>query len=298
MSKMNKGYINFFFSLLSVFIYVNDKTLATEPSPDNATLDKFVSALPNDESDKGHEQNNPLLCTDPEETEKATKLMNIAVSLLQYHGTNTDNYDLITDLDFDTNLYFKKHETADIEKLNFKIRNPDKYNDIVNKLWNPHGDKYYDENFINGKIVRVYNPNLIMIQQHYRNPTQSSPKHAYALATKVEISKDTTIMVCGSTNINGHNNSSQKTYINTISEIANSLKIDIDSEEGIKKEELEKKFVNLSGFIIKKDDELIDITYVSSMHVNAPFVPMFINRLIKASKLIVLMHLKNVFYNV
>lgn len=82
--------------------------------------------MPNNHPDKGHEQNNPLLCTDPEETEKATKLMNIAVSLLQYHGTNTDNYDLITDLDFDTNLYFKKHENADIEKLNFKIRNPDK----------------------------------------------------------------------------------------------------------------------------------------------------------------------------
>lgn len=72
-------------------------------------------------------------------------------------------------------------------------------------------------------------------------------------------------MVCGSTNITDHNNSNPKTYINTISEIADSLKIDINSEEGIKKEELEKKFVNLSGFIIKKDNELIDITYVTSV---------------------------------
>ncbi|SBW38213.1 hypothetical protein PBNK65E_000504900 [Plasmodium berghei] len=114
------------------------------------------------------------------------------------------------------------------------------YNDIVNKLWNPHGDQCYDENFINGIITHVYNPNLIIIQQRYRNPTQSSPKYPYALATKVEISKDTTIMVCGSTNINDHNNANQKTYINTISEFSNSLKIDIDSEEDIKKEKLEK----------------------------------------------------------
>lgn len=82
--------------------------------------------MANDESDKGHEQNTPLLCTDPEEIEQATKRMNIPESLLQHHGTNTDNYDLITDIDFDTNIYFKKHENAYIEKLNFKIRTPDK----------------------------------------------------------------------------------------------------------------------------------------------------------------------------
>lgn len=48
---------------------------------------------------------------------------------------------------------------------------------------------FYVSNFIIflGIITHVYNPNLIIIQQRYRNPTQSSPKYPYPLATKVEV---------------------------------------------------------------------------------------------------------------
>lgn len=42
MSKMNKGYIKIWVSLLTVFIYMSRKTLAAELSLEKVTLGKFV----------------------------------------------------------------------------------------------------------------------------------------------------------------------------------------------------------------------------------------------------------------
>ncbi|SCL95648.1 hypothetical protein PCHDK_000546400, partial [Plasmodium chabaudi adami] len=51
------------------------------------------------------------------------------------------------------------------------------------------------------KIVRVYSPNLVMIQQRYEDPMYGHPKYFYALAKKTQISKDKTIIAMTSANI-------------------------------------------------------------------------------------------------
>ncbi|SCM01094.1 hypothetical protein PCHDS_000048700, partial [Plasmodium chabaudi adami] len=111
---------------------------------------------------------------------------------------------------------------------------------------------------------RVYNPNLVIIQQRYKKKIGSPQKYFYALATKVQISEDTTIIAYTSANINDHNPSGKK-YENTIVKKANSFKTDINSEEDIRQGKLQKAFVNLAGYLIQKRGDRADVTYIESI---------------------------------
>lgn len=68
-----------------------------------------------------------------------------------------------------------------------------------------------------------------------------------------------------SANINDHNKADQKNYKNDILERANSFTAEVDSEEDIRKGKLKKMFVNLSGCLIIKKHNHIDITHISSV---------------------------------
>ncbi|SCL91586.1 hypothetical protein PCHAJ_000531900, partial [Plasmodium chabaudi chabaudi] len=78
-------------------------------------------------------------------------------------------------------------------------------------------------------------------------------------------SEDTTIIVMASGNINDHNPSS-KEYKNTIVESANLFKIDIDSEDDIRKGKLKKVVVNLAGYYIQRSKYRVDITNIESIN--------------------------------
>ncbi|CDU16186.1 fam-a protein, partial [Plasmodium yoelii] len=86
----------------------------------------------------------------------------------------------------------------------------------------------------------------------------------YALATKVEISENKTIVVMTSANINDHNPSNKK-YKNEIVKSANLFETDIDSEDDIKQGKLKKTFANLIGYLIEKRDRYIHVIYVDSI---------------------------------
>ncbi|EAA18007.1 hypothetical protein [Plasmodium yoelii yoelii] len=135
-------------------------------------------------------------------------------------------------------FYNKKHQSyINIEKIHFKVDDPDDYNEVINMLWDPDYAIFFNTDFV--KTTRVYNPNLVMIQQRYKKKFGRRQRYFYALATKVEISENKTIVVMTSANINDHNPSNKK-YKNEIVKSANLFKTDIDSEEDIRKGKLKK----------------------------------------------------------
>ncbi|CAD2097421.1 fam-a protein [Plasmodium vinckei petteri] len=163
-------------------------------------------------------------------------------------------------------LYKKKLENkTDVEKIEYSVYDSNQYNEIINKIWDPdHANPFNPFNPGDVKIVRVYNPNLVMIQHRYKKKSGSSHKYFYAFATKVQISENTTVIAYTSANINDHNPSAKK-YENTIVQKANSFKTDINSEEDIRKGKLKKAFVNLAGYYIKNHGMNVDVTYIESI---------------------------------
>ncbi|CAD2112492.1 fam-a protein [Plasmodium vinckei] len=267
---MNKFYIQIALFLLSVSVYLNNKALATEPAPGKATEIKSKDCYAT--SEEIFEKSKHLLCTNPEEIKNAKKLMNEAISHLKYHATSKDGYKYVGgNSRRSTFLYKKKHkDNTNVEKVTYTKNDPNKYNKVVGKLWDPDIICLLDNRSVKRKVARVYNPNLVIIQQRFKKWPWGRWKYFYALATKVEISENKTIIAMTSANINDHH-PSDKEYKNTIIENANLFKTDIDSEEDIRKGTLKKVFVNIAGYIIEKKDKHVGITYVHSIDGHALF---------------------------
>ncbi|CAD2097931.1 fam-a protein [Plasmodium vinckei petteri] len=260
---MSNFYIQIVFFLLSVSVYLNNKTLATEPASEENT--KIKLKYPYSTPKEIYEENKHLLCTNSTETINAEKLMNEAATHLEHHVTNNEGYEVCKW----NPLYFrifsrKKHEDTIVQRINFKYYNINKYNEIINRLWDPALANDFNNGDVKRKIVRVYNPNLVMIQQRYKSGYESREKYFYALAAKVEISKDKTIIVMASANINdGY--PSRDEYKNKIIENANLFKTEINSEDDIRIGKLKKTFVNITGYLLEKTSTYVDITYLESI---------------------------------
>ncbi|EAA16158.1 hypothetical protein [Plasmodium yoelii yoelii] len=137
-----------------------------------------------------------------------------------------------------------------------------------------------------GKIVRVYNPNLVMIQQRSKSHRLGRQKYFYALAANFKISENKTIIVMASANINDHNRKNVKLFRNTIIENPNSFKADIDSEDDIRNGRLQKMFVNLNGYIVEKKNGRVYITYINSVNVMFDFNIIYSNEINKMVRII------------
>ncbi|CAD2090642.1 fam-a protein [Plasmodium vinckei brucechwatti] len=261
---MNKFYIKFFFFLLSISIYVNNKTLATDPTPGKATKTKSKKSYST--SEEIYDQSKHLLCTDHEEIKNAKELMSEAVKSFAYHATSEGDYKCVgKNLRHSAFLYKKKHKNStDVEKVRYINNDSNKYNEIVGKIWDPDILNPFDYKSVKRKIARVYNPNLVMIQQRYKDSIFARWKYFYALAAKFDISEDKTIIAMTSANINDHN-PSENEYKNPIVENANLFKTEVDSEDDIKNGKLKKVFVNIAGYLIQKRYGHVNITYVESI---------------------------------
>ncbi|VTZ69948.1 fam-a protein [Plasmodium chabaudi chabaudi] len=259
---MNKIYIQIVFFLLSVSVYLNNKTLATEPASGKTTKTKSKNSYAT--SEEIYEKNKELLCTNPEETINAINLMNEAAVHLIHHAKSS--YKRVGENPiYKAFLYKKKHDNnTDIVKIKYRKNDPNKYNKVVGKLWDPDIKNLVDPRSTKRKIARVYNPNLVIIQQRYKDAVLGRWKYFYALAKKTQISEDKTIIVMTSANIIDHH-PSKKEYKNTIIENANLFTTEIDSEEDIRNGKLKKKFLNIGGYIIEKKDKCVLITYVGSI---------------------------------
>ncbi|ETB56672.1 hypothetical protein YYC_05492 [Plasmodium yoelii 17X] len=304
---MNKGYIQVVFLFLSLFLYVNNKVLATEPKEAivaihqyakrsnarrNAVLMKTIS--PSIFASEIYEQNKDLLCTNHDEARKAAEFMEKVVAQFLCYTNNKDDYVLSRKYDNDAFLYLMRHENhTNIEKLNIKFHNPNKYDEIINTLWNPNGNKSFGYTYINEKVARVYNPNLIMVQHRLRSDTVSLQGYFYALAIKLELSHGVTVIVYASANINDHNRLNQKPHRNPVLEDTESFTAEIDSESDIRNGQITKFFVNISGYLIKKKDNYVDLTYLNSMDCLDYNAPTFIIDIIEVAKHFFLMRLRD-----
>ncbi|CAD2114502.1 fam-a protein [Plasmodium vinckei] len=285
---MNKFYIQIVLFLLSISVCLNSTTLAADPSPNKApnkapnedsdevpnAFTKLISENPYPTAEEIFEQQIDLLCKEPEETINASKLMDEAVVHLAYHAANKDGSEPSKSNTGSSSLSHKKKDenTQKILKANRKIYHLGMYNNIVNMIWNPHPVKFYiNESAIcergktTRKIIRVYDPNLIMIQQRYKKGSKGGQKYFYALVKRAHLSEDKTIIVMTSVNMKDQDSSNEK-HKNTIIENANLFKTSIESEEDIKQGKLKKVVVNIAGYLIEKIKKDIHITYIESIN--------------------------------
>ncbi|SCL83111.1 fam-a protein [Plasmodium chabaudi chabaudi] len=220
--------------------------------------------------DKIYKKNKHLLCKNPSETQKATTSMDEAVNLLKYYATTNNGFKYYSTTTSGVNIYYRNNGNgSSIERCQFQISNPDKYDDIINTLWDPNGPRKFDPSFINGKVARSYDRNLLMVLRFYKNDMLFSERYFYALAKKVHISEDTTIIVMSSGNVNDHNPSGPKIYANKVVGSMNTFKTSVDFDDDVMSGNYKRSFVNLSGFLIKKTDDHVDVTFVNSMEFNA-----------------------------
>ncbi|SCL97671.1 fam-a protein [Plasmodium chabaudi adami] len=261
---MNKFYIQIVFFLLSVLVYLNNKTLATEPDSGEDTKPEYEDCWATPE--EIYEQNEHLLCTNLEETINAAKLMNEAATHLEHHIKDKSSYKLCKSNRRNDTTYMKKklEENTIVQRINFQYFHSNKYNEIIDMLWDPALANNFNNGSVKRKIERVYNPNLIMIQQRYKSWFGGREKYFYALVAKVDISKDKAIIVMSSANIIDHH-PSKKEYKNKIIENANLFTTEIDSEDDIRKGKLEKTFVNIAGYLIEKKGLCVNITHLESI---------------------------------
>ncbi|SCL92221.1 fam-a protein [Plasmodium chabaudi adami] len=261
---MNKFYIQIFFFLLSVSVYLNNKTLATEPVPEEnaSTISKNNYAT----SEEIYEKNKGLLCTNPEETINANNLMKEAAIHLIHHARSKDGYRFVANDPINKLYLYKKNhsEHTQVKKYIYEVSGSNKYNETIDEFWDPDCINFLDNKSAKRKIVRVYDPNLVIIQQRYKGSILWRHKYFYALVKKTQISEDKTVIVMSSANIIDHH-PSKKEYKNTIVESANLFTTEIDSEEDIRKGKLKKVFVNIAGYIIEKRANCVDITYIKSI---------------------------------
>ncbi|CAD2097963.1 fam-a protein [Plasmodium vinckei petteri] len=260
---MSNFYILIVLFLLSIFVYVNNKTLATESAPEENT--KIKLKYPYSTPKEIYEENKHLLCTNSKEIANATKLMNEAATHLEHHVTNNEGYEVCNWSPRHFRIFSReKHDDTIVQRINFKYYNINKYNEIINRLWDPALANDFNNGDVKRKIVRVYNPNLVMIQQRYKSWYESCEKYFYALAARVDISEEKTIIVMASANINDGYPSHDK-YKNKIIENANLFKTEINSEDDIRSGKLKKTFVNITGYLLEKIYAHVNITYLESI---------------------------------
>ncbi|CAD2095033.1 fam-a protein [Plasmodium vinckei] len=264
---MNIFYIQIVFFLLSVSIYLNNKTIATELAPGKATISNLQNRYSTPE--EIYEENKHLLCTDLNETINAGKLMNETALHLIYHATHVNDYKPFkTKHDNIMASYKKKHGRTDIVKVYYSVNDPNKYDEIINEIWDINIPNTFNTGTV--KIVRVYNPNLVMVQQRYKKDSKGHQKYFYALAKKVEISDDATVIAMASANINDYNPYSKENK-NAIIENAKLFETNVDSENDIRNGKLKKVFVNITGYLIQKSRKCVDLAYVESIDGHSSF---------------------------
>ncbi|SCM21940.1 fam-a protein, partial [Plasmodium chabaudi adami] len=274
------------------------KVLLSESAPPKTQTTREKPTMPSSILKENSEKEDIQTCTNNEETKNAAELMNDAVTVLQKLVENLDESDIINK-QYDIDLYCKNlGEDAEIAIFNFKISNPKHYDEIIKMIWNPNGTKRFNEYLINEKLVRLYKGNLVMMQQRHNSIVGPFNKYSYFVASKSEPSSDTTIIAFSSGNINDYNRFARKVITNPILESANKFKANVNSEEDIRDGKLKKIYINLSGYLIKKQESHIDMTFVYSINTtnyDISYAPSFVIKMERSEKLLMLSSLKEFF---
>ncbi|CAD2088701.1 fam-a protein [Plasmodium vinckei brucechwatti] len=257
---MNKFYIQIALFLLSIFAYANNEAFAAETAPGQATKPKSRFATP----EEVYEQNKHLLCTNPNEINNAEKLMNKAVTQLEYYATSTDGYEPYIQNHGDGISYYVKKidDQTNILKVHLNIYAANQYNAIINRLWDPDSPNIFNNGDV--EISRVYNPNLVHVKQCFEKKLGRHQKYFRALVGKFEISEGKTIIAMTSSNTTNkkHSNISHK---NPILKDTYSFGTPTDPKYYDNSCEYAKVYVNLAGYLIEKKGDDLEITYIESI---------------------------------
>ncbi|CDU16609.1 fam-a protein [Plasmodium yoelii] len=253
----------------------------------------FANPDNNNNNNNNNKQPIPFVCTKRSEIKKAENVMEEAIERLKEHAIHSNDYNLHYCYANEIDIYRKRHKYVIVDKIDIEINNTDKYEEIIDTLSN-FNNNLYSFVTVKGKVVREYNPNLVMIQQHFTDMSDPSFKgYLYALAVKRKVSEDTTIIALTSPNVNDHNYVDKNLFKNAIVESANSFVTDVDPEDYIRKRDLSKMFVHLSGYIIQKKSKSIQITSINAIEVDYRNAPKLIEESFRGDKLTILINLKN-----
>ncbi|VEV54398.1 fam-a protein [Plasmodium vinckei vinckei] len=265
---MNKFYIQTALFILSIFAYANNGALAAEPAPGEDIKDQPLS--PYATSEEIYEKNKHLLCKFPEKAIKVGNIMNDAVKYLEYYATTKDGYEPYLQNPTDSISYYIKKfdDETNIIKAHLNIYDSSQYNAIINRIWNPNAPNIYNKGA--AKILQVYNPNLMFIRQICEKDSKGYQKYFYAFVSKTEISKDKTIIIMTSANVNDRNHANIE-YNNPILDFAGLYKIFLQPKNDITDKNYVRIYVNLAGYIIEKKGDNLEITYIESIQGHSSF---------------------------
>ncbi|SCL91094.1 erythrocyte membrane associated protein 1, putative [Plasmodium chabaudi chabaudi] len=316
---MIKIYINIIFFGVNLLAYVSDKYFAKELAASNdaihedvlanTALQEFVSSndsLQNhtmctdaalkqsssnitpqkNTSNENCEKGNSQMCSDPEETNNVTEIMDEAVYRLRQYANFNHGYNDYYIGDEELSLCFTEHEGTEIERFYLAIPNPDKYNEIVKMFYTFKGISYLGNLDVKARIVRKYYSNLVMMYNDYKGRTIPFHGYSYVLSADVQESEDITMFVQTSVDINGHKDANKTKYKNTIVESANSFNTDVYTSEYTQMQKIKKLFINLSGLIIKKKSDYVGITYVNSIYDDKSLPKSFRDRDLRAKNML------------
>ncbi|VEV58357.1 fam-a protein [Plasmodium vinckei vinckei] len=250
---MNKGYIKITLALLSVVGCIQNIAFASETAATTNSLNKEYKQQ---------------LYIDPKEAKQAANVMAEALSVAKKLAIHTNDYKLYSKKYEGASLYFKRVNNTDIAKLEVTIPDPNYYDSIISMLMDPRAPKNFYNAHVEGAISRIYDPNLVIIKQYYRNNSGPCQRYCHLLAKKTELSKDETAIVFVSPDVNDHDSKNNKNYVNPIIRRVNSFKPDINSRGSIRNRNALKMYVNLAAFFIKKEADCVKVTFVGSIDLN------------------------------
>ncbi|SCL93582.1 fam-a protein [Plasmodium chabaudi adami] len=244
---MNKGYIKVVLALLSVAGYMQNVVFA---------IDSISNTNSSNENGK---QQSPI---NPEEAKQAADVAADALNVARKNIENINDYKPYPVDNEEEVTYFKEVNKVYVGIINVTIPNPDSYAGVINMLWDVNGERSFDNAFIKGNASKVYNENLIIRQQRYKNYLWG--KHYNVVANKIEVSKDETAIVLASSDMKDHVKGDYRPYINPLVKSANSFKPEIDSEDVVINGVSIRMYAHLVAFFIKKEADCVKITHIAS----------------------------------
>ncbi|SBS88447.1 fam-a protein [Plasmodium malariae] len=206
-----------------------------------------------------------LVCKNKEEIKKVNEIITEADKLLYKFAVEDNDYNKYSSIDKESHLYFKKVKNTDVGKLSLIFHDSSKLEKLIRVIWDENGTKKFDPHFIEGKILRVYDKDLILIQQSYKGTLGNEGRYFYTLAHKKKINSESYIITCVSLNVNDNNKKGKSSFVNPFISSVNSFSIDIECDQEIMNSSLKKMFINLSGYYIKKENTSMKLTYISSV---------------------------------
>ncbi|SOV83657.1 fam-a protein [Plasmodium sp. gorilla clade G3] len=228
-----------------------------------------------------------LVCKDEEERMKVNEIIEEASNVLYNFSIKQDDYYKYSTIDEDSHLYFKKVNNTDVGKIDLLFQDPSKFEKIIQTIWDENGTRKFDPYFIEGKILRIYDKDTILVRQSYKGTLGKEGRYFYIVAQKKKLNNNTYLITCVSLNINDNNEKCTSNFINPFIHSANSFTLNIECDENIKNSSLKRMYINLSGYHIKREDNCIKFTYVSSIELDtSPLIPQFIIRKVKAKKML------------